>query len=262
MSFYRNTSVSRSEKHRNVFISFSEEKNQETIAMGYPQALQLAIRLLNELKISGYSRKLKECDVSKKEVSSDGNLLNDFFTKALENPCENIREQAVLLLGGEISSLIMNKLQKILFSDPSCLVRKAVVQVLGNRKIEAVLHNQLIGILKNPSEEEELRASIARALGKMGNLVDVPILLSLLKDSSLLVRLHVCNALGKIQDLSCAKDLGKLALTDPEPHVRRAAIKALGQIGGAESRKIFLQAKKDKHAHVRTAAERALEKLL
>jgi len=149
----------------------------------------------------------------------------------------------------------------------------------------------LIQTLKN-NKDEDVRAIVARVLGKIGNTLAVPPLIVALKDENECVRRETADALGELKDPNAvgplievlkdettnigidwraARALGKIGmpalervtelLSHESATVRERAVEALGEMGKPALEYVIAALKKDKNAPVRKKAIYALMKI-
>lgn len=99
---------------------------------------------------------------------------------------------------------------------------------------------------------------VARRAGRRGDVTQlVP---ALLADADPSVRRHGANAAGKIDDLAALPALGRL-VHDPRADVRRAAVTALGKLGGAEAARLLEGAEAIPGDALDTATERVARRV-
>ena len=90
---------------------------------------------------------------------------------------------------------------------------------------------KLSGVLKyinHPSDE--VRVTVAVALGMIPTYESGMGLISLLRDQSTIVRSSACEAAAKIKAKHCEQYVKKLAFADPDPDVRQIAKRAFDQL--------------------------------
>jgi len=117
---------------------------------------------------------------------------------------------------------------------------------------------QLIVALNDPRWER--RASVATALGKLGQHAPIDPLIQALEDKSEKVRAAAARALGHIENSAATLALER-ALRDPHPLVREAAATTLGKIGVDTSCGPLTLALLDEEEEVRAAAAQALARV-
>jgi HEAT repeat protein len=168
---------------------------------------------------------------------------------ALKDPNDVLRRHAADALG-QIGDPRAVEPLIIFLQDNDKYVRCAAAWALGQigdpRAVEP-----LIGALKDPNDV--LRDASAEALGKIGDARAVEPLIAALPNWAAI------NALGKIGDARAIEPLIG-ALKDPNHEVRRAAVRALGQMG-APGVEPLIAALKDQHDDLRKAAVQALGKM-
>ncbi len=173
-------------------------------------------------------------------------LLNDSSTKVRWGA-----ELALKKAGSGVVPVLIDRLK-----DKDQDTRLRVTRILGEigdkRAIEP-----LTGLL---SDDVEVRASAAQALGKMRAYQVVPALIPLIKDSEVNVRRSVVRALGEIGDKRAVDPL-IAALSDGEALVRANAAESLGKIKDPRAQIPLTSALRDQDYSVREEAADALGSL-
>ena len=104
----------------------------------------------------------------------------------------------------------------------------------------------------------EIRAKAAEALGKIGDMNVVGILVGHLQsENDINVKLNIIYALGEIGHESAIIDLVSF-LNDSNPDIRNATVKALGKIGNEQAVSCLIQSLRDTNATVRATTAKAL----
>jgi HEAT repeat protein len=106
-------------------------------------------------------------------------------------------------------------------------------------------------------ETPRVRAAAAQALGTTPATEALPLLLRTLHDPDSWVRYFSCRSVGRHRLAFALPRLETLATTDLAPHVRVAAIEAIGAIGGEQAVRILSPIAAD-HGDVGSSAVRAL----
>ncbi len=176
---------------------------------------------------------------------------------AVKDQDRRIRELAVRALGRTGNPSLSPILLNVLNSDQSTEVRQRAAESISKLGDNSGL-KQMLRILKNDNEPEEVRAAVASAVGILGSMTEVPVLISLLKSASVLLRTNAATALGKIKDTSALPTLKYLVESDQDSLVRGAAIWALVEIKEPASLKVICKALRDKSSSVKACAAEAL----
>jgi HEAT repeat protein len=121
---------------------------------------------------------------------------------------------------------------------------KLILKIFGIQPLKKVLKR----------ESPDLRAEVARALGKIGDARAVDALIEVLKDEDSYVRKNVAWALGKIRDARAVDALIE-ALKDEDRGVRKNVAWALGEIGDARAVGALIEALRDKDSKVRRSVK-------
>jgi HEAT repeat protein len=106
-------------------------------------------------------------------------------------------------------------------------VRPALALAAGLRRRRTAT-SQLIALVEHGSRRE--RVISCRALGWIGAVTAVPVLIEALQDRDWKLRMSAAKALGALRARDAAYQLRGL-LSDRNPRVRKAAAQALGRIG-------------------------------
>ena len=110
------------------------------------------------------------------------------------------------------------------------------------------------------SDSATLRATVADALGRMGQPKVVPSLIRVAADPEEQVRSRVAFALGRLADPSAVATLTRM-LDDERWEVRANAAQALGMIGDPSARPALERAADEPNGYVRSATDKALDLL-
>lgn len=147
----------------------------------------------------------------------------------LQDADPHVRESAVKIAGyfafNECVTLLLERCH-----DRDENVRRAAIESIPYLENGPVLPT-LIEALKK--ETPKVRAAAARALGQMESNLAYPYLLAALKDGDAWVRYYAARSIGWNGYPEAVEELSRMAIADPAPQVRIAAVEALGRIGGA-----------------------------
>lgn len=123
----------------------------------------------------------------------------------------------------------------------------------------------LEAILIDLLEKEDKRVDFTKviyALGFFGDSNSVPILISNLKNSNLLIRISAAVSLGKIGDKRAIGPLCEVIINDHDENVRANSSITLGKIGDPNAIECLKRvATKDRSAFVRKYAQEAIDEL-
>ena len=109
-------------------------------------------------------------------------------------------------------------------------------------------------------EDQDLRSSSIYAMGRTGEIIWLPTLLTELDSTDAAVRYETAHACGELGEQQAAPQLIEL-LQDDDPQVRLASIAALGKIGGAEARRALIDCVRDGDSAMSEAAHSELESI-
>ena len=187
------------------------------------------------------------------------------FTKLVNDQSQSIASAAIDALGmsgdPSVSGMLINQLKDPSF--PTALKAQTILALGDLKPKEAV--PVLTQILKNPDADSVLRQYACNSLGLIGDPASVPVIEQALSASDSYLRAYAVSALGHFQGsavddklmqalkdsfwrvrVSAAESLGTRKVSaalpileykakyDPEPNVERAAVGAIGDIGGTE----------------------------
>lgn len=186
--------------------------------------------------------------------------MRDAVLAGLQDRSDRVRVQAIVTLAVLTPYGAVTHLEP-LTSDRSAEVRQAVFQVLGtlggSRALtvlaEALKNRQVAvrrdavhalaqlgkpgvsGLIKALEDEsEEIRAEALKALPSPAPPEAVPSLVRLTRDSQSSIRVLALEALTPLGASPQAREAAEGALRDPDPTVRRAAVRAVGQLFGTD----------------------------
>ena len=226
---------------------------------------ELLSNISDEKMIMTFNQLLKDDDpqvrlTATKALSKIGGpVAASSLSIAIKDQDRRVREHAVRALGKTGNASLAPLLLNVLNSDQAIEVRQRAAESIAKLGYSSGL-KQMLRILKNENEPEEVRAAVANAVGILGGMTEVPVLVSLLKSVSVLLRMNAAIALGKIGDSSALPTLKYLVESDQDPHVRGAAILALLEIKDSSSIKVIGKALRDKSNSVKACAAEALGK--
>jgi HEAT repeat protein len=181
------------------------------------------------------------------------------LSEALKDPESAVRLQAATALGWLGDARAAGALADAM-ADPDERCRSAVVLALGMLGTPAALKPLALALADTSSI---VRQSAAEALGQIANPVATGLLLDVLDNAEepLEVRAAVARALGKLHFPQVMSPLQHL-LEAPEPILRAAAIEAFGSLGsGRAYQRISPFLWRDPDRAVRHSAARALARL-
>jgi HEAT repeat protein len=140
-------------------------------------------------------------------------------------------------------------------TDPEETVRRAALEHLPYLDDPAVVPAMTAALDR---ETPRVRAEAARALARTEHPQAVEALRRALGDADGWVRYYAARSLGELQDRASTRALSALAADDAAPHVRIAALEALGTIGGAAASAALRRLSADPQSDVAAAALTAL----
>ncbi|NUM35880.1 MAG: HEAT repeat domain-containing protein [Candidatus Brocadiae bacterium] len=226
---------------------------------------ELLSNISDEKMIMTFNQLLKDDDpevrlTATKALSKIGGpVAASSLSIAIKDQDRRIREHAVRALGKTGNPSLAPILLNVLNADQSLEVRQRAAESIAKLGDSSGL-KQMLRILKNENEPDEVRAAVANAVGVLGGMTEVPVLISLLKSVSVILRMNAAIALGKINDTSALPTLKYLVENDQDAHVRGAAILALWEIKDSSTIKVICKALRDKSNSVKACAAEVLGK--
>ncbi len=176
------------------------------------------------------------------------------LTVALEDPNANVQEAAISILKDFAQASTVEPMIKCLTS-ANWVLRMHAAKALGRIADERAVR-PLIPLLMDPVKA--VRVDTTDALAQLGRAA-LDCLLAALDHDQWMLRLHACEALGKMGGEEAIEPLCRLMLNDRDAAVRQDAAKALGGIGHSGALKALTAALKD--LDVRPFAVEALGKV-
>jgi HEAT repeat protein len=174
--------------------------------------------------------------------------------QALKDPNSNVQEAAVSILKDFPDASTVEPMIECLASK-NWILRMHAVKALGQSTDERVVQ-ALIPLLMDPVKA--VRVDTTEALARLGAAA-LTSLLAALNGDEWILRLHACEALGKIGSEEAVPPLCELMLNDRDAAVRQDAAKALGGIGSPHALEPLSAALQD--LEVRPFAVEALGKI-
>jgi HEAT repeat protein len=107
----------------------------------------------------------------------------------------------------------------------------ALTDILKEKILKLGSKQKLDGIIKyanNPSED--IRMTVAIALGMIPSYESGMALIPLLRDTSPMVRATACESAGAIRAKNCEEYVKKLAFTETDPNVKQVAKRVFDQL--------------------------------
>ncbi|HEY3196870.1 MAG TPA: HEAT repeat domain-containing protein [Nitrospirales bacterium] len=176
------------------------------------------------------------------------------LTLALEDPNANVQEAAISILKDFAEASTVEPLVKCLTST-NWILRMHAAKALGTIADERAVR-PLIPLLMDPVKA--VRVDTTEALARLGRAALESVLAALNHDQWML-RLHACEALGKMGGEEAIEPLCRVMQNDRDAAVRQDAAKALGGIGHPRALEALTGALQD--LDVRPFAVEALGKL-
>ena len=106
------------------------------------------------------------------------------------------------------------------FSDT---LQEKIMKLGSKQKLGAVIKH-----INNPNDD--VRMTVAMALGMIPTYESGMALIELLRDKSPMVRASAAEAAADIQAKNCEENVKKLAFEDPDPNVKQVAMKAFEKL--------------------------------
>ena len=102
-------------------------------------------------------------------------------------------------------------------------LKEKIMKLGSKQKLDAI-----VKYLNNP--DEEIRITVALALGMIPTYDSGMALIPLLRDTSPMVRATACESAAAIRAKNCEEYVKKLAFTETDPNVKQVARKAFDQL--------------------------------
>ncbi len=102
-------------------------------------------------------------------------------------------------------------------------LKDKIMKLGSKQKLDAI-----VKYLNNP--DEEIRITVALALGMIPTYDSGMALIPLLRDTSPMVRATACESAAAIRAKNCEEYVKKLAFTETDPNVKQVARKAFDQL--------------------------------
>jgi HEAT repeat protein len=176
------------------------------------------------------------------------------LVNALKNPNGNVQEAAVSILKDLADPSTVEPMIECLRSR-NWILRMHAAQALGTLGDERAIV-PLVPLLMDPVKA--VRVDTTDALARIGP-ASLDTLLGALRHNEWILRLHACEALGKIGAEQAVAPLSQVVVEDKDAAVRQDAAKALGALGNAKALDTLLAVLHD--LDVRPFAVEALGKL-
>lgn len=157
------------------------------------------------------------------------------MAKRLLSPDPMVRESAVKV-AGYFGYDACRDLLLACCTDPEEQIRKVAIEHIPYLEDDRVLP-VIVKALRE--ETPKVRASAARALSQMDRKDALPFLLEALKDPDPWVRYFGAGSIGKLECSEALALLTHIVQNDTASHVRIAAAKAIGRIGGRKAAEIL-----------------------
>lgn len=134
-------------------------------------------------------------------------------------------------------------------------------QAIGlTTKIDGETAGRILQQVVADDENPAVRAYAIRTLTGLGSQMSLPALEEGLLDQDRAVRLEAIRAIARIDDDRAARSLERLIFDDPDPHIRRFAVQAIGLRRDESTRLILERAAQDPDAGVRKMVAHTLVK--
>jgi HEAT repeat protein len=102
-------------------------------------------------------------------------------------------------------------------------LKEKIMKLGSKQKLDAI-----VKYLNNPNEE--IRMTVALALGMIPTYDSGMALIPLLRDTSAMVRATACESVGAIRAKNCEEYVKKLAFTETDPNVKQVARRVFDQL--------------------------------
>jgi len=150
------------------------------------------------------------------------------------------------------------KVIRMLKSQDAEEAQEAVLLIARQRRLRFV---SIISQMAAKDERAIIRATCVKALAMLGRKEAIPLITKALKDGKPMVRWEAAEALGDLQARSAIGSLVAAAQGDLDAHVRAAAARSLGRLGGDPATEGLIGCLRDRDTNVAYAAAEALHTL-
>jgi HEAT repeat protein len=179
-------------------------------------------------------------------------LQRGYVETSLASPDEQVRHAAVAAFAAQRGADVVESLAPML-SDSSVEVRRSVIAALCERPCERT-RQLLLGLLER---DRETRVDVMEAMGQLGDTRIVPKVIAIFNSCTPIEQGQAIEVLAAIESPGVEPFLSR-QLGNPDPTVRKHAVKALVRIGTATALRRLGIALRDKHPRVRMAVSKAL----
>ncbi len=212
-------------------------------------------------------------------------FINKLFDLALNDPCQEVRSQAIKTLGRYIYEGLTNDYELFSTSPMADIlapelpledflrVKNFLINIFRNENLPLESRRyavEALGFLTDPEVIEvieeayqhpdaQMKVSAIFAMGRSGLEKWEPIILRELQSEVYDIRYEAVKAAGEALVEEAVPYLVKIALSDEDKALRMEAIWSLGLIGGEEAEKVLSALCSDPDPDVREVAEAALE---
>ena len=204
-------------------------------------------------------------------IEDDVKLIRPLIDMLQNDASEEVRATAAgslgrFVLAGELEDIpadtaeaVVEALREVIQDDVETIeVRRRAIEAIGYSSAEGV--TDLIGEAYG-DEDDRMRVSAVYAMGCSADLRWADLVLAETDAADAEMRYEAAHACGELQNPGALPALKRL-LDDPDDEVREAAVWALGQIGGSESRRLLVAILEDAGAaELHEVAETALDEL-
>ena len=186
------------------------------------------------------------------------------FPEITETPALEVVRSALevdLILGARLAGAVKREFQREsigLIEDLEGVHYQLKIELMGETRLEEAI--AFLSAALQHHEDINVRGIAASALGKLGSVKAIPVLLQALQDGNFIVRGSAADALGKLGDANTMLALIQVFQNESLPF-RESAVKALGNLGNVDAIPTLLHALKDEDFNIRWNASYALGQL-
>jgi HEAT repeat protein len=249
-------------KRRRQIINFLVEITEESFEVNFSPVFRFCLGDEDE--------RVREAAIEGLWEDNDTTLINPLIHLLQDDPSISVRAGAAASLGRYVLLGELDKIKAKYFA----LVRKALLETIHSssenlevrrRAIESIAYSGeegVRGIIEATyyDENERMRISAVFAMGRSADPYWSDLVISELESAKLEMRYEAAVACGELR-LSEAIPLLTDLVNDPDREMLEAAIWALGQIGGNESRRILYECYREDDEFLCEAVDEALEHL-
>jgi HEAT repeat protein len=249
-------------ERRRQIINFLVEIAETSFEVNFGQVFRFCLGDEDE--------KVREAAIEGLWEDCDTALISPLITLLRDDPSISVRAGAAAALGryvllGELDKIKARRLARVQEALLETIRSPIEDLEVRRRAVEAIAYSSTEGVREiietaYYDEDERMRTSAVFAMGRSADLHWSDLVISELESSNPEMRYEAAMACGELE-LTTAIPLLAILVNDADREVLEAAIWALGQIGGNESRRILYDCYREDDEFLCEAVEEALEHL-